>query len=56
MREYVKGGASPAFALWNPVEPGYKRVPIQPQQGGGLTYARATLDTPCGLGVGVERG
>jgi hypothetical protein len=36
MREYVKSGASPAFAL-NPVEPGYKHVLFQPQPGDGLT-------------------
>ncbi|MFN2168526.1 MAG: alpha-L-rhamnosidase C-terminal domain-containing protein, partial [Anaerolineae bacterium] len=28
--------------------PGYKHVLIQPQPGGGLTYARATLDSPYG--------
>jgi alpha-L-rhamnosidase len=33
----------------DPAQPGYKHVLIQPQPGGGLTYARATLDTPYGL-------
>jgi alpha-L-rhamnosidase len=33
----------------NPAEPGYKHVLFQPQPGGGLTYARATLDSPYGL-------
>jgi alpha-L-rhamnosidase len=32
----------------DPAEPGYKHVLVQPQPGGGLTYARATLDTPYG--------
>jgi alpha-L-rhamnosidase len=30
-------------------EPGYKHVLFQPQPGGGLAYARATLDSPYGL-------
>lgn len=29
----------------DPNRPGYKRILIQPQPGGGLTYARATLDS-----------
>jgi alpha-L-rhamnosidase len=33
----------------DPAEPGYKHVLFQPQPGGGLTYARATLDSPYGL-------
>jgi hypothetical protein len=33
----------------DPAEPGYKYVLFQPQPGGGLTYARATLDSPYGL-------
>jgi alpha-L-rhamnosidase len=33
----------------DPTEPGYKHVLFQPQPGGGLTHARATLDTPYGL-------
>lgn len=32
----------------DPAEPGYKHLLCQPQAGGGLTYARATLDTPYG--------
>ncbi len=32
-------------------EPGYKHVLFQPQPGGGLTYARATLDSPYGVVV-----
>jgi alpha-L-rhamnosidase len=37
----VIGGLSPA-------EPGYARVRIAPQPGGGLTWARTSLDTPHG--------
>jgi len=33
----------------DPAEPGYKHVLFQPQPGGGLTYVRATLDSPYGL-------
>jgi alpha-L-rhamnosidase len=33
----------------DPAEPGYKHVLFQPQPGGGLTYARATLESPYGL-------
>jgi alpha-L-rhamnosidase len=33
----------------DPAEPGYKHVLFQPQPGGGLTTARATLDSPYGL-------
>jgi alpha-L-rhamnosidase len=33
----------------DPAEPGYKHVLIRPQPGGGLTYARATLDSPYGV-------
>ena len=33
----------------DPNAPGYKRILIQPQPGGGLTYTRATLDSPYGL-------
>jgi alpha-L-rhamnosidase len=33
----------------DPAEPGYKHILFQPQPGGGLTYARATLDSPYGL-------
>lgn len=29
-------------------QPGYKHILLQPQPGGGLTYARATLETPYG--------
>jgi alpha-L-rhamnosidase len=32
----------------DPAEPGYKHIMFQPQPGGGLTYARATLDSPYG--------
>jgi alpha-L-rhamnosidase len=32
----------------DPAEPGYKHILFQPQPGGGLTYARATLDSPYG--------
>jgi len=32
-----------------PVEPGYRRIEIQPRPGGGLTYARARHLTPYGL-------
>jgi alpha-L-rhamnosidase len=32
----------------DPEAPGYKRILIQPQPGGGLTYARARLDSPYG--------
>lgn len=32
----------------NGVEPGYKRSRIQPQPGGGLTWARAKVETPYG--------
>jgi alpha-L-rhamnosidase len=32
----------------DPAEPGYKHVLFQPQPGGGLTHARATLDSPYG--------
>jgi alpha-L-rhamnosidase len=32
----------------DPDEPGYKRILIQPQPGGGLTYARAALDSMVG--------
>jgi len=35
----------------DPAEPGYKHVLFQPQCGGGLTKARATLDSPYGLVV-----
>ncbi len=35
----------------DPAEPGYKHVLFQPQPGGGLTYARATLDSPYGVVV-----
>jgi alpha-L-rhamnosidase len=37
----VVGGLAPA-------EPGYRRLLIRPQPGGGLTSARARLCTPCG--------
>ena len=33
----------------DPDEPGYKHVRIRPQPGGGLTYARATLNTMYGV-------
>ncbi len=33
----------------DPAEPGYKHVLFQPQPGGGLTYVRATLDSPYGV-------
>jgi alpha-L-rhamnosidase len=33
----------------DPAEPGHKHVLFQPQPGGGLTYARATLDSPYGV-------
>jgi alpha-L-rhamnosidase len=33
----------------DPEEPGYKHVRIQPQPGGGFTYARASLNTMYGL-------
>jgi alpha-L-rhamnosidase len=33
----------------DPAEPGYKHVRIQPRPGGGLTYARATLNTMYGV-------
>ena len=33
----------------DPNAPGYKRILIQPQPGGDLTYTRATLDSPYGL-------
>jgi alpha-L-rhamnosidase len=33
----------------DPEEPGYKHVRIQPQPGGGLTYARAALNTMYGM-------
>jgi alpha-L-rhamnosidase len=33
----------------DPAEPGYKRLIIRPQPGGGLTYARAALNTMYGL-------
>jgi len=33
----------------DPAEPGYKHLLCQPQPGGGLTYARATLDSPYGV-------
>jgi alpha-L-rhamnosidase len=33
----------------DPAEPGYRHVLFQPQPGGGLTYVRATLDSPYGL-------
>lgn len=32
----------------DPTEPGYKHILFQPQPGGGLTHARATLDSPYG--------
>ena len=32
-------------------EPGYKHILIRPQPGGGLTYARVTLDSPYGVVV-----
>jgi alpha-L-rhamnosidase len=32
----------------DPAEPGYKRILIQPQPGGGLTYANASLDSMYG--------
>ncbi|MCB8981590.1 MAG: family 78 glycoside hydrolase catalytic domain [Ardenticatenaceae bacterium] len=32
----------------DPTAPGYKRIHIQPQPGGGLTYAKATLDSLVG--------
>jgi len=35
----------------DPAEPGYKHVLCQPQPGGGLTYVRATLDSPYGVVV-----
>jgi alpha-L-rhamnosidase len=31
-----------------PLEPGYRRIRVAPQPGGGLTHARATHDTPHG--------
>jgi alpha-L-rhamnosidase len=33
----------------DPEQPGYKHIRIQPQPGGGLTHARATLNTMYGL-------
>lgn len=33
----------------DPAEPGYKHVLFQPRPGGGLTWARATLESPYGL-------
>jgi hypothetical protein len=33
----------------DPAEPGYQHILFQPQPGGGLTYARAALDSPHGL-------
>jgi alpha-L-rhamnosidase len=33
----------------DPTQPGYKHILIQPQPGGGLTSARATLRTPYGV-------
>lgn len=33
----------------DPTEPGYQHILFQPQPGGGLTHARATLDSPHGL-------
>ncbi len=35
----------------DPAEPGYKHVLFQPQPGGGLTCARATLNSPYGMVV-----
>ncbi len=32
-----------------PLEPGYRRILVAPQPGGGLTWARASLETPHGL-------
>ncbi len=32
-----------------PLEPGYRRILVAPQPGGGLTWAAASLDTPHGL-------
>ena len=32
-----------------PLEPGYRRILVAPQPGGGLTWASAGLDTPHGL-------
>jgi alpha-L-rhamnosidase len=37
----------------SPLEPGYRRVRIAPRPGGGLTWAKASLDTPHGE-VSVE--
>ncbi len=34
---------------YDPAEPGYKHILIEPQPGGGLTAVRATLDSPYGL-------
>ncbi|MEM7735961.1 MAG: family 78 glycoside hydrolase catalytic domain, partial [Deinococcota bacterium] len=33
----------------DPAQPGYKHSVIQPQPGGGLTYAKASLETPYGM-------
>jgi alpha-L-rhamnosidase len=33
----------------DPAKPGYKHILFQPQPGGGLTWVRASLDTPYGL-------
>ncbi|WP_166980818.1 alpha-L-rhamnosidase [Paramicrobacterium fandaimingii] len=32
-----------------PLDPGYRRILVDPQPGGGLTWAEARLETPCGL-------
>ena len=32
-----------------PLEPGYRRILVAPQPGGGLTWAQASLETPHGL-------
>ena len=31
-----------------PLEPGYRRILVAPQPGGGLTWARTSLETPHG--------
>ncbi|CAN5737062.1 glycoside hydrolase family 78 protein [soil metagenome] len=38
-----------AGIVYDPAEPGYKHILIQPQPGGGLTQVRASLDSPYGL-------
>ena len=47
----LRGGRGldpPTVAGLAPLEPGYRRILVAPQPGGGLTWAEASLETPYG--------